>query len=137
MNRGDLKGLKFSQEWVKEQIDRYKEQREFAYGLSQNMDGMPKAQNKPNYTIENLIDSYDELLRILTEEQNKVNKIIEQINMLDPLHRIILHKRYVEGKNFETIASEINYSYTRTCRMHGDALNEFDKRGQEMARHGN
>lgn len=136
MKREDLKGLKYSQAWVTEQINKYKEQREMVYGLSQNTDGMPKAQNKPNYALEELIDSYNKLLDILTKEQEKINKMIEQINMLSPLYKIILHKRYIEDKNFETIASEINYSYTRTCRMHGEALNEFDKCGQEMARQG-
>lgn len=137
MNREDLKQLRFSIQWVKSQIDKYKEQRELVYNLSQSFDGMPKAQNKPNYALEELIDKYNELLVLLAKEQQKINDTIEQLNMLEPLHRIILCKRYIDGENFETIATDINYSYTRTCRMHGEALNEFDKIGQEMARHGN
>ena len=79
MNREDLKGLKYSQAWVKEQIDKYTEQKEKVYGLSQYFDGMPKAQNKPNYALENLIDSYNELLNILAKEQRKINKILEML----------------------------------------------------------
>lgn len=127
MTREDLKGLKCSQAWVTEQINKYKEQREMVYGLSQNMDGMPKAQNKPNYALENLMDSYDELLNILAKEQNKINKIIEQINMLEPLHRTVLTKKYLYGETIEEISSEIGYNYYDTCRLHGKALNEFDK----------
>lgn len=127
MNREDLKGLKHSQAWVKEQIDKYTEQREQVYGLSQYFDGMPKPQNKPSYALENLIDSYDELLNILAEEQKKVNSILKQINKLDPLYRTILTKRYLYGENFETISTEIHYDYYNTCKLHRKALNEFDK----------
>lgn len=127
MNREDLKGLKHSQAWVKEQIDKYTEQREQVYGLSQYFDGMPKPQNKPSYALENLIDSYNELLEILAKEQRKINKILEQINMLEPIYRTILTKRYLYGENFETISTEIDYDYYNTCKMHGKALNEFDK----------
>lgn len=127
MNRDDLKGLKHSQAWVKEQIDKYKEQREQVYGLSQYFDGMPKPQNKPSYAIENLIDSYDELFNILAKEQRKVNEILKQINKLNPLYRVILTKRYLYGEKFEVISTEIHYDYYNTCKLHGKALNEFDK----------
>ena len=127
MNRDDLKGLKYSQTWVKEQIDKYTEQRERVYGLSQYFDGMPKPQNKPSYALENLIDSYNELLEILAKEQRKINSILGQINMLQPIYRTILTKRYLYGENFETISTEIGYDYYNTCKMHGKALNEFDK----------
>ena len=127
MNRDDLKELKHSQAWVKEQIDKYKEQREQVYGLSQYFDGMPKPQNKPSYALENLIDSYDELLNILAKEQRKVNEVLKQINKLDPLYKVILTKRYLYGENFETISTEIHYDYYNTCKLHGKALNEFDK----------
>lgn len=127
MKREDLKGLKYSQEWVTEQINKYKEQREMVYGLNQNTDGMPKAQNKPNYALEELIDSYNELLNIFAKEQEKINKIIEQINMLEPIHKIVLTKRYLSGESMEKISAKIGYNYYDTCRIHGKALNEFDK----------
>jgi len=127
MTREDLKGLKYSQEWVKRQIEKYEEQRTMVMNISQNLDGMPKAQNKPSYAIENLLDQYNELLNILAEEQKKINKIILHINKLSPLHKIILSKRYIDGQNFETIATEIGYDYYNTCKLHGQALNEFDK----------
>lgn len=127
MNREDLKGLKYSQEWVKEQIEKYEEQKTIVMNISQNLDGMPKAQNKPNYSLENLIDSYNELLNILAKQQRKINKILGQINMLEPIYRTILTKRYLYGENFETISTEIDYDYYNTCKLHGKALNEFDK----------
>ena len=132
MTREDLKGLRYSQEWVKRQIERYEEQKTIAMNISQSIDGMPKAQNKPSYAIENLIDQYNELLKILAEEQNKINLIIIHINHLKPLHRTILSKRYIDGLNFETIATEIGYDYYNTCKLHGQALKEFDYLEEKM-----
>lgn len=127
MTREDLKELKYSIQWVKEQINKYKEQRELVLKLSQNLDGMPKAQNKPNYALESLLDSYDELLEILKKEQDKINNIYKQLIKLKPIHMSILTKRYIDGKDFETIATEIHYDYYNTCKLHGKALNEFDR----------
>ncbi len=135
MTREDLKQLKYSIEWVNSQIDKYKEQRELVFNISQTLDGLPKAQNKPNYALENLIDKYNELLNILAKEQQKINNTIEQLGKLEPIYRIILHKRYIEGKNFETIATEINYDYYNTCKLHGKALLKFDnltKKDQDL-----
>lgn len=127
MTREDLKQLKYSIEWVNSQIDKYKEQRELVFNISQTLDGLPKAQNKPNYALENLIDKYNELLNILAKEQKKINNTIEQLGKLEPIYRIILHKRYIEGKSFENIALEMKYDYYYVCRLHGKALIYFDK----------
>lgn len=127
MNRENLKELKYSIEWVKEQIERYEEQRTIVLNITQNLDGMPKAKNKESYSIENLIDKYDELLQILAVEQEKINAVLIEINKLRPLNKAVITKRYIEGKTFETISSEIGYDYYNTCKIHGKALNEFDK----------
>lgn len=131
MNREDLKSYRYSQEWVEEQISKYEEMRERVYKLSQLLDGMPKAQNKPNYTLEDLMDKFNELIEIVYKDQEKLNLIIKQLNKLKPLHKIILYKRYIKGKTVEEIAIEINYSYYETCRINGNALKEFDKLDKE------
>lgn len=127
MTREDLKNYKYSQEWVKSQLEKYQEQRTKVLNITQNIDGMPKAQNKENYGLEKLMDSYDEIIDILNNEQEKLNMIIKQMNYLEPLHKSILSKRYIEGKNLETISTEIGYSYNKTCSFNGHALDEFDK----------
>lgn len=131
MNREDLKSYRYSQEWVEEQISKYEEMRERVYKLSQLLDGMPKAQNKPNYTLEDLMDKFNELIEIVYKDQEKLNLIIKQLNELKPLHKIILYKRYIKGKTVEEISIEINYSYYETCRINGNALEEFDKLDKE------
>lgn len=127
MTREDLKELKYSIKWIQEQITKYKEQRELVFSISQNMDGMPKAKNKVSYSLENLLDSYNDLLDILKSEQDKINDTYKQLIKLKPIHKTILTKRYIDGKDFETIATEINYNYYDTCKLHGKALNEFDE----------
>lgn len=129
MTREDLKNYKYRKDWIKSQINKYIEQREQAIGLSQYFDGMPKAQNKPNYALEELIDKYNELINIMNEEQNLQNEIIKQLNKLKPIYKLILYKRYIEGKSLEEVSTEIGYSYNKTCTFNGDALDEFDKIG--------
>lgn len=126
MTREDLKQYKYSQRWIKEQLNRYEEQRSMVYNLSQNLDGMPKAQNKPNYTLEDLMDQYDYILELLNKEQEKQNKILGQIMQVDEPYRTILTSRYIDNKSLEEISTIIGYAYENTCRMHGIALNKFD-----------
>ncbi len=56
------------------------------------------------------------------------DKIINEIHKLNnPVYIEILYKRYVEYKQFEEIALEINYSYRQVLRIHGFALQEFKR----------
>lgn len=130
MNREDLKNYRYNQKWVEEQISKYEEMKERVYNLSQAIDGMPKAQNKPNYTLEDLMDKFNEILEMIYKSQEKQNEIIKQLSLLKPLHRNILYLRYIEGKSLEEIATEINYSYNKTCTFNGNALDEFDELGK-------
>ena len=82
---------------------------------------------------------YVEILERICDKQNEINneidyfvnekhKIINQIQMLTNANYVnILFKRYVEYKNFETIAVETDYSYDHILRLHGYALQEFEK----------
>lgn len=60
---------------------------------------------------------------------DKKNEIISQIDsMQDEIHYEILFGRYIEKKTFEKIAADINYSFRNTTRLHGKALQEFEKK---------
>ena len=131
MTREDLKNYIYNKKWVEEQIHKYIEMRERAYQLTKVVDGMPKAQNKPNYTIEDLVDQFNEIIEVIYKEQEKLNKIIKQLNELKPLYRNILYYRYIEGKDLEEISTEIGYNYYKICRLNGEALDEFDKKEKE------
>ena len=126
MNREDLKNYKYNQNWIKRQLEKYEEQKAIVYNISQNLDGMPKAKNKPNYGLENLMDQYDKILKILEKDQEKQNEILLQIRRLEEPYRTILTDKYILGMSLEEISVEIGYAYENVCRMHGTALNKFD-----------
>lgn len=126
LNREDLKNYKYSQKWIKRQLEKYEEQRSTVLNISKTIDGMPHAKNKPNYTLENLIDKYDEILEILKKDQEKQNEILMQIRKLEEPYRTILTDKYILGMSLEEISVEIGYAYENVCRMHGTALNKFD-----------
>lgn len=46
-------------------------------------------------------------------------------DMTNGIESAILHKRYIELKNWEQICVEINYSWKQTHRMHSLALSNF------------
>lgn len=107
----ELKYYRSSQEWIKSQLLMYEELREQAYSLkSSNFDGMPKAINKMNYALEELMDKYTELIDILTEKQNKLNKVIIALETLEPIQKTILSDRYIIGLRTYQIARKRNYS---------------------------
>lgn len=126
MNREDLKNYKYNKNWIKRQLEKYEEQKSIVYNITQNLDGMPKAKNKINYGLENLMDQYDEIIKILEEDQKKQNEIILQIRKLEEPYRTILTDKYILGMSLEEISVEIGYAYENVCRMHGSALNKFD-----------
>lgn len=127
MTREDLKSFKDAQDWVDEQLENYQMRIDRVTKLGQVIDGMPKAQNKPNYELEKIFDEYKEILNIVHSEEKRLKEIIEVVNQLPPLYKRILTKRYIEGKSLEQVAYEVGYSYNRTCSFNGYALNEFDK----------
>ena len=127
MTREDLKKYRYAQEWINRQISRYEEQRTIATNISQKIDGLPKAKNKSNYALEELIDQYDIILQMLNDDQKQQNEIFKQIRLVEEPYRTILTEKYIEGKSLEEIAVDIHYSYDRTCKMHGLALNLFDE----------
>lgn len=126
MNRQDLKNYIYSKKWIEKQLENYKEQRGLAESLTQNFDGMPKAKNKTSYKLEELMDKYNNIIDILIKDQEKQNEIILQLREVEQPYRNILQNKYVLGKSLEEIAVEIGYSYDRTCKMHGTALDKFD-----------
>lgn len=128
MTREDLKKYKRNKLWIDEQIELYKEIKQRAEDLQAVvLDGMPKAQNKPNYAIENLIDKYDFILEILAKDQEKLNNIILQLKEVEEPYRTILTKYYIQGKTLVKVADEMNYNYEYVKRMNGIALNKFDE----------
>lgn len=71
------------------------------------------------YSERQLISQWNELAR-------KRNKIIKQIQeMEDIVMEQVLYKRYVENKDFFTIADEMGYAYGYIRNIHGWACKVF------------
>ena len=128
----ELKNFRFSQEWIKSQLLKYEELREQAYSLkSPNFDGMPKALYKVNYFLEELMDKYTELIDILTEKQNKLNKVIVALETLEPIQKTILSDRYIIGLRAHQIARKRNYSERAVYKIIRSGLEKLEKMGKE------
>lgn len=93
-----------------------------------------RVQTTPNFDkigtayckIEEMEEKIDKLI---DEYVDKKNLIICQIDSIEnELYYDILFSRYIEKKTFEKIATDLNYSFRNTTRLHGKALKEFEKK---------
>lgn len=126
MTREDLKNYKYAQNWIKRQLEKYEEQKTIVLNITQTIDGMPRAKNKESYSLENLMDKYNEIIKILEHDQEKQNEIVKQIRKVEEPYRTILTDKYILNMSLEEISVDIGYAYENVCRMHGIALNKFD-----------
>lgn len=93
-----------------------------------------RVQTTPNFdkigTAYCKIEEMEEKLdKLIDEYVDKKNLIISQIDKIEnELYYDILFSRYIEKKTFEKIADEMNYSWRQIIRLHGRALQEFEKK---------
>lgn len=59
------------------------------------------------------------------DARNAITKTIDAVKD-ERMHKI-LSQRYVQGKTFEKIAADMNYTYRWVCIMHGRALQSVEK----------
>lgn len=59
----------------------------------------------------------------LVDMKVKAREIIETLNTV--IEKAILYKHYFEGKSFEDIAVEVNYSLRWVYKIHGDAIDKL------------
>ena len=82
-----------------------------------------------NNSIENLLIKIEECIEEYNKKEielyNKQLEIENCINSLDATERIIARSRYIEGKTFEQIAVDLNYSWRHTVRIHGKILQKI------------
>lgn len=138
MNREDLENYIHNKKWVDMQLSKYEEMYERVNKLTANLTGMPKGSNQVSYQLEELIDSFSELLKLIRSDNMKCNEVIKQLDqMRDVRNREVLYKVYVEGKRLEEVASEMGYDYYYVCSLKGKGLNEFDelhKKSQDITK---
>lgn len=117
---------------INNKLSEISQYRELAQSISA-VENKEKVQTSPDFDkIGCAIVKIDEMERkldeMIDEYVQKKNNIIDQIdNMDDEVYYQILFSRYIEKKTFEKIATEINYSFRNTTRLHGKALQQFEK----------
>ena len=97
-----------------------------------------KVQTSPNFDkIGTAIAKIDELEnnldKMIDEYLVKRERIIAQIDTMEEesVYQIVF-SRYIEKKTFEKIATEMEYSWRQIVRLHGKALQQFEKKyGEE------
>ena len=70
-----------------------------------------------------LKDAYNAMWDIVIGQQTEIEKAIDS---LAPTERTLMRARYVEGKKWEQIAVDMNYSIQRIWQQHGSALKTLE-----------
>lgn len=79
-------------------------------------------------TVSKLVDLENETYKFINDYLEKRKRIIEQIDSIDDTKMYhVLSERYIKRKDLSVIAVEMGYSYKQVCRIHGNALSEFEK----------
>lgn len=91
---------------------------------------MPKSQGlktKEDIIIKKVIleQKLDLNVDQLIDHKKEAMEKIEGINQ--PIYKILLWERYINGKSWVRIAQNLNYSNMQIHRLHSNALKEFQK----------
>lgn len=130
----DLRKLKRKTENRMRQCKNIRENLEFLQGIDYSKDKVQTStKDQLAETMAKLLDLEKETIELINEMQERYDEGIRRINGLSRKEYVdILTMHYLEDdykkRKFEYIACEINYSYVRTCHMHGEALQEFEKK---------
>ena len=131
MNREDLKGYRHTQEWIKGRIEYIEQYKSSINRLNSVLSDMPKGSRKVQdgeaEKLAILIDSVNDLLDKVNEVNERQIQILQQLDKVKQPYRNILDKYYIQGKSLVVIAAEMGYNYEHIKRLHGIALNIFDK----------
>lgn len=107
--------------------------KELAYGIKA-VTNEERVQTTPNFdkigtAYCKIAEMEEKLDKLIDEYVDKKNLIVSQIDKIEnEIYYDILFSRYIEKKTFEKIATDLNYSFRNTTRLHGKALKEFEKK---------
>ena len=86
------------------------------------------SQDKMGDAVAKIVDLEKSVEDTITKYTETRQKIIMQIDNIPDINAYsVLFNRYVANKSFEKIADSIGYSVRQTIRVHGIALQEFEK----------
>ena len=125
----EYRELKKELEDLKERIIRKEEQLKSA--RSQTLTGMPRGNGDEDDKIGAAIALIEELKNLYVEKmqmcEQKLKKIENEIDRLEPTERIIMRHRYIDGWQWEKICLSVNYSWAQIHKVHANILNELSK----------
>lgn len=130
----DLRKLKRKTDNRKRQCKNIRENLEFLQGIDYSKDKVQtSAKDQLSEAMATLLDLEAEVVELIKKYQQMYDEGVKRINSLSRKEYVdILTMRYLENdykkRKFEYIACEIDYSYDRTCHMHGEALQEFERK---------
>lgn len=130
----DLRKLRRKTDNRVKQCKNIRENLMFLQGIDYGKDKIQtSAKDQLADTMSKLLDLEAETVELIHKYEERYNEGVKRINSLSRKEYVdILTMRYLEDdyekRKFEHIACEINYSYVRTCHMHGEALQEFEKK---------
>ena len=117
---------------IKNKMTELSQYRDLACGLSA-VTNEERVLSSPDFDkmtgkVAKILEMEQKIDSLIDEYVDKKNLIVSQIDSMEnETYYQILFSRYIEKKNFEKIAEEMSYSWRQIIRLHGRALQEFDK----------
>ena len=130
MTREDLRDYKNNQLWIEGRLEYIEEYKTNITNITAVLSDMPRGSREVEDSmaekVAKLIDTIEELLARVLEENEKQKLILKQLDKVEQPYKLILEKVYIQGKTLVTTASEMDYSYEHMKHMNGIALLKFD-----------
>ena len=101
---------------------------------AQHLTGMPAAPSQGNEAEDmrvkhlDLLTYYHKKVRELEAEQLTIEQALD---LLDPVPRMLLRYRYIEGQKWEDICVRMSYSWRQVHRNHHKALEQLRERTEK------
>lgn len=73
--------------------------------------------------VERITAKIDKQINRCMELRDEIEGVINSLE--NPTERLLMRKRYIEGKTWEQVAVEMNYSYRHTTKLHGIILEKI------------
>ena len=125
-----LERLLFLDKEISSKIATIQSLKSLAEKCTATLSDMPKSQgmkSKEDIIIKKIILEQEMDLNVnqLIDHKKEAMKRIEGLNQ--PIYKILLWERYINGKSWVRIAQNLNYSNMQIHRLHSNALKEFQK----------
>lgn len=131
----ELKQVRFKIEKVEETLEEYERYKTRAEKMTAVMSETTARTNKPSDKVGDnaaiMADLAIQYQQRWADAEYERLRISGELDKVAEPYRTLLFKRYVQGLNFETVASEMYYSYTTITKMHGKALILYERRNEQ------